>query len=277
MKEMNMDVRACRDVQSKLDFYIDNELLTETNHEVREHFKVCAACAGDADARRELRAKLQESVRQSAVPADLDRRVRERIREAARPAGAPWRLMAIAAAVLVCVGSWLISQRGFPVPTSPRLAAILRIGFGDHLHCAVIRQRNNPGRGVDKLPAAFKPVIGLAQSRVPGDMPLAIAHECHFEGRRYIHLTFRNDRNLLSLIITPKQAGESPRAAGIGPALWRAGIPLYSGRVDQFQAAAFESRDFIVYTVSDLPQASNLGVLAAFAPSLEKLLDRITV
>jgi len=206
MREMNMDVRACRDVRAKLDFYIDNELLTETNHEVREHFDECAACAREADARRGLRTKLQESVRRSAVPADLERSVRERIRESARPAGAPWRMMAIAAAVLACVGSWLISgRRGFAVATSPRLAAILRVGFGDHLHCAVIRQRNNPARGVDKLSAAFKPVIALAQSRVPADMPLAIAHECHFEGRRFIHLTFRNDRNLLSLIITLKE------------------------------------------------------------------------
>src|SRR5690242_3967506 len=132
MKDTNTDVRVCRDVQARLDFYIDNELLTETNHEVRDHFEQCAACARDAEARRELRLKLQTTVRQSAVPADLERRVRERIRETSRPASAPWRLMAIAAAVLACVGSWLTYERGgFALTPSPRLAAILRVGFGD--------------------------------------------------------------------------------------------------------------------------------------------------
>ena len=103
---------------------------------------------------------------------------------------------------------------------------------------------------------------------------LAIAHECHFEGRRFIHLTFRNDRNLLSLIITPKQEGESPRAAGIVPALSRSGIALYGGRVEQFQTAAFETREFVVYTVSDLPRAKNLGILAAFAHDVSERADR---
>ena len=146
MSDMNTEIAACREVQAKLDFYVDNELITEMNHDVREHLEQCATCARDAEVRRELRARLQTTVRQSPVPGDLERRIRERIRESLRPSGAPWRMMAIAAAVLACVGSWLMYERGgFAAAASPRLAAILRVGFGDHLHCAVIRQRNNPG------------------------------------------------------------------------------------------------------------------------------------
>src|SRR4051812_44588681 len=135
MKDTTTDPRACEDVQAKLDFYIDNELQTETNLDVSDHFERCATCAREAEGRRELRMKLRETVRQTAVPTDLERRVRERIRQTARPQGAPWRVMAIAAAVLACVGSWLTYERGgFAITTSPQLTAILRAGFGDHLH-----------------------------------------------------------------------------------------------------------------------------------------------
>jgi anti-sigma factor (TIGR02949 family) len=276
MKDTNTEVRACQDVQARLDFYIDNELQTETNLAVSEHFERCGACAREADDRRELRMKLQATVRQAAVPTDLERRVRERIRESSRPQSAPWRLMAIAAAVLACVGSWVTYQRGgFAIANSPQLAAILHVGFGDHLHCAVIRQRNNPGRGVDKLSMPFKPVLAFARNRVPADMPLAIAHECTYEGRKFIHMTFRNDRNLVSLIITRRKDGESLRSAGIRPALSQSGVALYAGAVEQFQAAAFESNEYIVYTISDLPRDRNLGILSAVAPTLQTLLDRI--
>ena len=81
MNDTKPDDRVCRDVQERLDFYIDNELLTETNHEMRGHFEECVTCARDAEARRELRLKLQTTVRQSAVPEDLERRIRERIRQ----------------------------------------------------------------------------------------------------------------------------------------------------------------------------------------------------
>jgi len=274
MRDTKTEVRACRDVQAKLDFYIDNELQIETNHEVSDHFDRCAACARDADDRRELRMKLQLSVRQSPVPTDLERRVRERIRASSRQ-NAPWRLMAIAAAVIACVGSWVTYQRGgFATVSSPQLAAILRIGFGDHLHCAVIRQRNNPRRGVDKLSAAFKPVLAFARTRVPADMQFAIAHECTHEGRKFIHMTFRNERNLVSLIVTRRQHGESLRAAGVRPALSPSGVAVYAGAVEQFQAAAFESNDYIVYTISDLSRDRNLGILAAVAPALQTLLDK---
>jgi anti-sigma factor (TIGR02949 family) len=75
-----MDQWACRSVQAKLDYYIDNELLTETNLELSEHLDSCAACANEAEARRTVRTKLQLAIRHTPVPPGLEARVRARLR-----------------------------------------------------------------------------------------------------------------------------------------------------------------------------------------------------
>jgi hypothetical protein len=90
-----------------------------------------------------------------------------------------------------------------------------------------------------------------------------------------VHLTFQNDGALLSLVIARKQDGESLDGANLLPVLSQAGIPMYSTGAKGFQVAAIESRGFLVYTVSDLSQKDNLGVLAALAPFLQDFLDQM--
>ncbi|MBZ5624193.1 MAG: hypothetical protein LAQ69_36670, partial [Acidobacteriia bacterium] len=87
--------------------------------------------------------------------------------------------------------------------------------------------------------------------------------------------TFQNGRTLLSLVIAKKQDGEALDGANLLPALSQSGIPMYTAGARGFQVAAFESRGFLVYTVSDLSQTDNLGVLAALAPSLQNFLNQM--
>jgi hypothetical protein len=44
---------------------------------------------------------------------------------------------------------------------------------------------------------------------------------------------------------------------------------------DRFQLAAFESGEFFVYTVSDLPEQANTSVLAQISPFVEGFLSRL--
>ena len=80
---------------------------------------------------------------------------------------------------------------------------------------------------------------------------------------------------MLSLVIAKKQEGESLDSANLPPASPQSGIPMYTAGARGFHVAAFESRGFLVYTVSDLSQTDNLGVLAALAPSLQNFLNQI--
>jgi hypothetical protein len=137
---------------------------------------------------------------------------------------------------------------------------MFRIGVGDHVHCAVIRQGFLKPVGQDKLSAEYKPVLAIVRAQVPAGMYLTVAHECASEGRKFIHVTFRDERRLLSVIVTRKGVWE--RLPG----------GLHSGQVKGFQTAAFETGGYLVYTVSDLSKRENLRILSSMAPALRNAL-----
>src|SRR5215831_2429110 len=124
-----IDERACRTAQAKLDSYIDNELLTETNLELALHLEQCAGCAREVAARRALRDQLQTAVRQVPLPPALEDRVRARLREPRKSGRSSW-LMAIAAAVVVCAAPWAALRYAH---AAARTAALLRAGLDDHV------------------------------------------------------------------------------------------------------------------------------------------------
>ena len=163
----------------------------------------------------------------------------------------PWPLIAIAAAVVLCLGSWITYKQH-----------ILQAGVRDHLHCAVIRQAFLKPIGQDKLSARYKPVLAIARQHAPAGMYLAVAHECTSDGRKFVHVTFRDEERLLSLVVT--RSGEWEKLPG----------GLHSGKVRGFQAAAFETGGYLVYTVSDLSKQDNLRLLTAMEPAIRDALSQ---
>lgn len=250
MRQLTFDAWACRQTWAKIDSYIDDELLVETNLEMARHFQNCGGCAREAAERRELRGRLRAAARAVPAPAGLDERVRARLRGQGR-SKTPWSPMAIAAAVVLCFGSWFTYER-----------RLLGAGVGDHLHCAVIRQGFLRPVGQDKLSAPYKPVLAIARRHVPDGMYLTVAHECSSDRRKFVHVTFRDQQRLLSVIVTRR--GEWETLPG----------GLHTGKVQGFQAAAFETGGYLVYTVSDLPGQDNLRILAAMAPALRDALSK---
>ena len=287
MTQTRFGDQACQKVLARLDSYLDNELTTESTLEIVEHFERCPVCMKEAQDRQSERTRLRTAVREVRVPPGLVGRVRDRLRQTRETRSKRFHVMAIAAALTVCFGSWVAyrvgvqrlttaAQESYIAMTSRQVAAIMRVGLGDHLLCAVIRQRTNrPQVAVDNLPAEFRELIPIARQHVPGELPLILAHECRYHGRTYVHLIFRNDRNLLSLIVARKENGESFESANLPSTPSTSGVPIYAAGVGQFQVAAFESRDFLVYTVSDLPRQNNLALLVALSPALQNLLDRM--
>jgi anti-sigma factor (TIGR02949 family) len=274
MTQTNFGEQACQQVLAKLDSYIDDELLAGCDLELAEHFRHCAACAREAGQRRVVRTRLRTAVREVRIPSGLEERIRGRLEDARRPQSSVSHLMSIAALLMVGFGSWVVYRNGtfrlttvspesYVATISGEVAVIMRVGLGDHLHCALLRRRSNRSKtAIDNLPAQFKEVLPIVRQRVPGDLPLVSAHECRYHDRKFVHLTFGNNRSLLSLVIARKQDGEL------------LGTGIHTAGAQKFQVAAFESRDYLVYTVSDLPRQANLDILTAVAPALEKFLNR---
>ncbi len=272
MTVTRMGEPACRKALSQLDPYLDNELAAESNLDLLDHFRDCPSCSEEAEERRKMRARVRSAAREVALPRGLEDRVRQRLRESQQPRGSRFHLMAIAATLVISVGTWAAYRFGAP----HGMDTILAIGLGDHVHCAVVRQTANPPKvPTNKLAPEWHELVPVVARYVPPDLPFSLAHECTYQKRKFVHMTFRNQDSLLSVVITRKQGSESLRSANLLPALVEGGIPIYAAADQKFQVASFEDSDYLVFTVSNMPPRRNLNVLVALAPAVRRFLDKV--
>ena len=234
--------------------------------------------------------RLKSAVNSVEVPPFLEARIRGQIR-AGRPSNT-WlfKLVPAGIAAVLCLGVAIsyhvghlrltkASQISYVWSVSNRLVSLMRPGLADHINCSVFRKypKNAPGVEIlaQKLPPQYRELIPIVQSQVPSDYRLLISHQCRWDGRRFVHLSLENDSHVLSVMITPRKGGESFRADGLLPALVQSDIPMYQSGIQRFAITAFETRDSLVYFVSDLPQAENTRILQAMVPAMKDLLRKL--
>jgi hypothetical protein len=231
--------------------------------------------------------RLQAAVRAVEAPPYLETRIRARIRETEprRRWHAGWAMAGVAAAavfgltVAYQLGNLRFTrgaQESYIVKVSNQAATLMRVGLGDHIHCAFFRKfpKNPPTteQFVEKLGPSYSGLLPVVRSQVPEAYRLEIAHQCSYHGRKFVHLVLRNETQLMSLVIAQKQAGESFQIEGLLPELAQAGIPVYTSTAQRFEVASFESRDHLVYFISDLPKGQNTRMMAALAPQVRDFL-----
>ena len=240
-----------------------------------------------------LRTRLQQAVRGQEVPPFLEARIRRQI-HSAEPAAVPWRrawTIALAALMLV-VGPGVAyqlghlrftaaSQESFVVSTGHHLASIMRVGLGDHLHCAYFAKPSKTPPTTEQFVRDMGPgyaaLIPVVRKHVPGNYRLEAAHQCKYHGRKFVHVVLMNDRQPISLIITNKVPGESFEADGLIPALAQSGLSIYRASAQKFELASFESRDHLVYLVSGLSGQTNMDQLFAMAPDVRSVLAKLEI
>lgn len=242
----------CERAKSQLDLYIDNELPAENTAEISLHFEHCESCKRAANERRSVRSRLRRVVCNAEVPAGLEARIRAKLQQDREPRPKKTYLMAIAAAIAVCFGLYRVHG-----PIDP----VLRIALDDHIHCAIEHHGRDTAVEVNRLTAELQPLLPVARQFVPSDMPLLLAHACGDGGRRFIHLTYGYGPSRLSVILTRRGDGE------------QLGSSIETASSGTYRVAAFQTRGYLVYTVSDLSSQSNARVLSAMAPALQVLLD----
>jgi hypothetical protein len=243
--------------------------------------------------RPEKHNRLKDAVNSVAVPPYLEARIRSRIRADRGPrlfGFGYFKLAATGLAALLVLGAAISYQYGYLRFTkasqisyvwsvSNRLVSLMRPGLADHVNCSVFRKypKNAPALEVlaRKLPDQYRELIPIVQSHVPPDYRLLISHQCKWDGRKFIHLSLENKSHVLSLVITARKAGESFRAEGLLPALVASDIPMYQSGVQRFAMTAFETKGYIVYFVSDLPQAENSRIMQAMAAPVKDLLGSL--
>jgi hypothetical protein len=295
MKLVQFGNSACARIRRYMDSYINNELLVETNHEVLRHLESCQSCASEVETRSRIKNRLKAAVQNQGVPVDLEARVREALRSESQEAGLGWARWAGAAAAVVVIagGTWLTAPRWtrpalpdladrrgqdvFIQKVSESLAAVLKVGLGDHIHCSIFRKypKNPPSveEMAEKLGPAYQDLVPLVKSRVPEEYRIILAHQCGYQGRRFVHLTLSNGSNLLSLVITRKQAGETLQ--GLAASRQPSGVTIYQATARNYDVAGFETGQFLAYVVSDLGAKRNLEIAANLAPSVHHFLAAV--
>jgi len=168
------------------------------------------------------------------------------------------------------------SQESYIGTVSTQIATLMRVGLGDFIHCSVFRKypKNPPTTEefIEKMTPHYAGLIPIVRSQVPDSYRMMLAHQCSYHRRKFVHLSLMSDTNMLSLVITRKADGESFSTEDMLPALVQAGIPMYQSSVQRFQMTAFETRDYLVYFISDLPKQQNTQLMLALGPKVKDFL-----
>lgn len=235
--------------------------------------------------------RLKRAVNSVAAPPFLEARIRANLQGA--PPARSWRRILLAASVAAAALAMAIyvpyqngyfrftrgMQETYIVSLTSKLVSLMGPGLADHIICSVFRKYPKDAPPVEtlmqKLPEDYHELIPIVQATVPSQYQLLITHQCRFRGRRFVHLSWEDNRHVLSLVITRRNQGEAFQAEGLLPALIRSDIPMYQSGVQAFAMTAFETPDFLVYFVSDLPQEENTRLMAAMAPGVKSVLSKM--
>lgn len=289
MNVINFNHKACEKIRGYLEFYINNELLTETNHEVLTHLESCRDCAAVLANRLRVKRMLQGAMEREAVPAGLEARVQRSLRrgEVTRRQPQNWRpwALAFAATLTLVLGGWSAIKWWTNQTVTPREvarvaqpAAFLQVGLEDHTHCAVEAEYKDEVFTLEQMTEEMGPqYVGLVprlEEGAPQQYTVTMGHKCHIRGREFVHLILRHEEKYFSVIITRK-SGEQMPAAELATILGQTGIPLYAARLENWSVAGFESREHLAFIVSDLPQEENRQLAAILAPVVQNFLNEV--
>lgn len=287
MNIVNFEDGHCKRIRSYLDSYLNNELMVETNHEVLRHLEACEDCSRSLEDRARLKAQLKRAVMQEYAPAALRERITADLRRS--PGFSLSRVslaLAAAAAVLVIAAVTFFTwgppknQLSLQAKVAPAdvTGQILKIGFDDHVFCAIDHHLANkqftPEKMAEHLGPDYAGLVALVKERMPRDYTVAVGHRCHYQGREFIHLIMRNQSNVVSLVITRKNAEAFP-TNGVAAIAQAAGSPIYQAAWANQQIAGLETRDHLVFVVSNETSDANLQIATSLGPSVRDLLARL--
>jgi len=296
MKRIQFGKGGCEKTLRYLDAYLSNELTVETNHDVVLHLDACAACSAELDVRTRLRSQLKVAVKAQSVPPELQVRIREQIRTSGSKnwlnlewlkAGQLRWAGAVAAGLVVAAGLWVNQitermpaladrpgQNSYIARVSANLAAVLKVGLGDHIHCSIFRKYPKEPPPIEKMEGELGPsysgLLPVVRAAVPQGYRVIMAHQCGYASRHFVHFTLEKDGSLLSLVVARKESGES--LASLSPVTESSGIPIYQSAAGRYEVAGFEAGDYFAYVVSELRSKANLQIAAAMASGVHDFL-----
>jgi hypothetical protein len=231
-----------------------------------------------------LKGRLQSAVRGVQPPADLEASIRARLRVPRRPVLRMYSLAAAASLMVITGGAYIAayqhgyfrtspdSQESYVRSVSSQVSSFMQVGLGDHIHCAVFRKYPKNPPSMEQMAASMGPqyagIIPIVRENVPAEFRIILAHRCTYHGRQFVHMILGSDDRLLSVILTLKSSSDGLSEQELGPVIRKAGI-------QRFHIAAFDTRDHMVYVISDASEQQNGEIMRAMAPGLRDYLNKL--
>ncbi len=271
----------CRKFRDAIDSYLCGELLVETNLEILRHAEQCPACRLEMAARRNLREALQRAGTQVCLGEEAKERLRRRLREEAlrglkaQSAGdsllrgifAPRLALALAASLLLIIGFIYSSFRNSPQVYAAELSeSVIEEAAREHGVCTFHYKDSPEPEAMKPSAVEFNPIFaGLDQAakRHARGMKLRLAHFCNLVGRNFVHLGFTQGDEMVSLLVTERDAkamknGIVPEDDGL-----RAG--LQGALHGEYRVAAYQTTKHVVLVVGNLSEAESKELAESMA------------
>jgi hypothetical protein len=294
MKVISMEKKLCEKTQESLDAYLDNELLVETNQEVLKHLESCPACSEALQVRRRHKARLKQAVNAQVVPTSLQNRIQAAIRDdsSVRSNQAIWGRWPLAAAALLLLslcglGTFQLWKLGGlsnetsvtaqDLTLSEQIAAVMKIGINDHIHCVIDsgfdKKTLTPEQMAQKMGPEYSELVPLLDSRLPQGFLISVGHRCHVNGREFVHMVLKQDDRAVSVVITEKQGISFPASSRVSH-LEVQGVTLYQDKLQSLEAVGFETKNHLAFVVSSMEHQENFQIASMVAPTVSGFLSK---
>lgn len=286
----------CNTVRSYLDSYLSKELMAEASLGVRRHLEYCEDCARALDDRARIKDKLKCAVLNVQPTESLLERIRVDIHRASsfHFKFTFSRMLAAAAAVVVAVtlgnslrhdsnsGSSNARPLSLIAEVEPADTAgqILKVGFDDHVACAIDHGMANKRFTTEEMSAELGPkydeVLEVPNGRMARDFEIVVGHRCHHQNREFVHLIIRRRQQVVSLIVTQKNGEAFPTTAGAA-AIKSGGIPVHEASWHNIHVAGFETSDHLAFVISNGEKRENELIASSLVPAIEGFLSSIEI
>lgn len=269
----------CSDFREIADSYLSDELLVETNHEVLRHLESCTTCRNELAARRELKTRMREAVKndrqfemRETFATELIAKLKETTSKQnqnvfAMRKPATWLAIAATLILFALIVSIAIRQKTEPPKDVVTLAAMTQFAIGDHKNCAIKHNlEENPislteaAKRYDKVYAELDKAVMNSMSGSEADIKLLGAHHCIFEGKAFAHVVMKYRGKVVSVLVTPRNTKEISGNTET----------ISCSSKDGYQTSCFETGRFSVFVVSDLSEQDNLAIARQMQKSVSK-------
>ena len=260
----------CARIQNAL---INQEPVT-FDEDLMQHLGQCSACAARLTAQQGISRALKQAIaNDDAAPAALRIRIRHQLY---RPKTrwqrvASWfdsfnqsrLVVAVAASMLIfMLGAGLIYKQmssrsaeithfDHSVTVPEHNARVLKIGWGNHMHCAVNRDYSSGPRSFEHMAQALGDewieLVDAVKSHVPTDYRVMIAHRCKLQGREFIHLILSNSMASAMMAHSTPASTTIPHTSLINSTIFTATPPPTSLRPEHCRER--ECRTFMKITL----------------------------